>query len=460
MHRSVLTCFLLAVGVVLRIAGAFHPLWLDEIWSCTIAAKLPSPFSVLTAPAALVDNNHPLNTFWLALIGNTQPYWLYHVPSLLAGIATLVVIAVAAARRSISAVIWAVALAAVSLPLIQFADEARGYALAAFFGVLMFDIAERFLARPRITLAPAFLACCILGGLSHLLILHVYVGVAAMSVWSLWQRRRTQPPLRPFLVLHAGPICFWLAYYALFVGRLKFGGGAPRWFLFQSVCDSLAGLLGYIGPATWLFASALIAALLALMVHLARRNDPAWIFLVIGCFLSPIILVAPQWTLSPSPVPMASRYFLPLVPIVIVLFADAIARARWLALIAIPLIALNLVSSVRFIVVGPGNASRVLFTIMIADPQPHILADHPLRTEMVLDFYAQRMYGNRPIVITELRDKTSADDPEIRWLVVHAGAPTPPPGIDLGAGKPFRLYREFPAFGLSGYDFEIYRRSD
>src|SRR3954471_23230922 len=69
------------LGIIVVFAGAlrllaiFDDFWFDEIWSWEIVRQLKSPLDVLTLPQAQSDNNHPLNTLFMYLIGPNQLSW-------------------------------------------------------------------------------------------------------------------------------------------------------------------------------------------------------------------------------------------------------------------------------------------------------------------------------------------------------------------------------------------------
>ena len=87
MHRSprinwllVATVSILIIGIALRIAAAFQPLWLDEIWSLSLAESIQRPWEVFAIHHL---NNHPLNTLYLWLLGYGRSTITYRIPSLL-----------------------------------------------------------------------------------------------------------------------------------------------------------------------------------------------------------------------------------------------------------------------------------------------------------------------------------------------------------------------------------------
>ena len=57
----------LGIALALRLAMARGGLWLDEAWSVAMAHEAANPIAVITGIHH--DNNHPLNSWWLQLVG-------------------------------------------------------------------------------------------------------------------------------------------------------------------------------------------------------------------------------------------------------------------------------------------------------------------------------------------------------------------------------------------------------
>jgi hypothetical protein len=84
-----------------------------------------------------------------------------------------------------------------------------------------------------------------------------------------------------------------------------------------------------------------------------------------------------------------------------------------------------------------------------------VLSDHPLRTEMVLEFYKFFVPPVQQLVIydgTAQRPQWTHGPP--MWVIVHKNRRGEPP--DQFQGYVFE--REFPYYGLSGYSWYLYRR--
>ena len=127
-------------AAALRLPGIFTDFWLDEIWSLNIAKSVHSPADVVLSEAARIDNNHPLNTWYLYALGDVRHWWLYRLPALATGIASVIVVAHAMWRRSATEAIAAALIVALSFPLVFYSSEARGYGLAVFFALVWFPL--------------------------------------------------------------------------------------------------------------------------------------------------------------------------------------------------------------------------------------------------------------------------------------------------------------------------------
>ena len=59
---------ILLAAVAIRVWAAGSDLWLDEVWSLSLAKQLSSSFDVISSLHE--TNNHVLNTLWLAFLGD------------------------------------------------------------------------------------------------------------------------------------------------------------------------------------------------------------------------------------------------------------------------------------------------------------------------------------------------------------------------------------------------------
>lgn len=196
--------FYWALGAVVAVFGAvrfaclFNDLWLDEIWSLGLVGQIHSPAEILTR--LWHDNNHPLNSLWLYLLGPAKPDWTYRLLSWFTGTATVGLAGLigrrqfqllhpgeAGAKAQRAGLITAMLVGGCYL-LIHYSSEARGYAPAVGFGFLAIHALWRAPARPTSAWAGVYGLSCVLGLLSHLVAFQVML---AGLVWSLTQALRS-----------------------------------------------------------------------------------------------------------------------------------------------------------------------------------------------------------------------------------------------------------------------------
>ena len=123
-----------------------------------------SPLEVFTSLHH--DNNHYLYTWFLQILGTDQPWAVYRLPSVLAGIGAVFVAGLIGGRGGRAEATTGMLLVALSYLQIYYASEARGYGCAIFFALLSFWLLSRSLqaVRPLNDLAFALAAILQLGG--------------------------------------------------------------------------------------------------------------------------------------------------------------------------------------------------------------------------------------------------------------------------------------------------------
>ncbi len=203
-----------AAGFALRLWCSDGPLWVDEIWSLRNLRPIQHFWGVLWGISH--DNNHFANSLWLffALRWSDNATWL-RLPSVLAGVAAIPVMAQIAARSGPAASLGAGALTALSFFQLTYSVEARGYAAATLALMVGFAALERAIDKPlgkaRIVLAAA-------AGLG--LFCHLAVGPAVVlyGLIAFLETARRQRSLRRALV--AAIRIFWPAGLAMLPATL------------------------------------------------------------------------------------------------------------------------------------------------------------------------------------------------------------------------------------------------
>ena len=132
----IVVALLTVIGLAVRIPGLGNGLWADEIYSVVYSFRTPFPEALSVFPG---DNKHPLYALLahaaLSVFG--EGAWVVRLPSLVLGVATIPLLYALGARiTSRAEALAAAALLAFSYHHVWFSQNARGYAMLAFFAVL------------------------------------------------------------------------------------------------------------------------------------------------------------------------------------------------------------------------------------------------------------------------------------------------------------------------------------
>jgi len=453
----------LVVGLaaLVRLAATWNDLWLDEIWSLNLLATLHSPLEILTSLHH--DNNHVLNSVFLYLLRPLGSDWLYRLPALVAGTATVALGAwvarlddVPGTSAQMRALVAAVVLG-VSLPLIQYSSEARGYGMALAFGLGAIAIAVGDDVRPMSTAAPAVWVLLILAFLSHALALHVLMAVGA---WAAVHAIRRDGWLRG-----AGTLAWWLAvptaafaaFWAYFLRGITVGGG-NRPGIGPPLAKAVTVMSGLPldTPIVVSFAFALAIAGAGLWVIAQRRSD-LWVLFVVGMLVSPAVLAIVQPTDN-----YAERYFLVSMLLWLLLGAQLLAwlvarggGARIAALVALAAFGVSNGARVATLLRDGRGSYQEALRWMVAHTTGDttlIASDHDFRNRLIVEYYGPRM--SKPV-----RYVTRADAEPTQWYVWQKtpGEAPPIPRVAMPRGT-YRLVQTYPTAPLSGLTWYVYER--
>ena len=449
-------------GTVVRAIPCWSDFWLDEIWTWYDARELRSALGVFTGIHH--SNNHHLNTLLFYWIGDQREWAIYRLPSLLAGAASIALAAALAGRRGSLEALLAAALSAASFPLIHYASEARGYALAVFFALVALLALRRFLERGGAAWAALFAAATCLGFLSQLIFVFFWAGALALSALRLVRRPGPRAVrLADALRLHAAPALTLLLLYLVDLRHLTVGGGPPT-VANEIVARSVGFSLGLpVAPSLAPAYAILALGLLALgLFRLARERDDLWILFLVAIALSPATVFA---VMRPGVIEL--RYFLIGIALFLILLARLLAgalraggarRAAALAGLAV-FLAGSGVHTARFLELGRGGFQAALRTMAEQSAGPTIVvgSDQDFRNGIVLRFYARLLPPGRTLDYRE-RGRWPEAGPE--WIVVHRRARPPRPlaEISFPAAGSYRLAAEFDHAAISGFYWGLYRR--
>ena len=445
------------VGVALRVAAARGDLWFDELWTLLLTSVARSPFGVFTRLHS--DNNHYLNTLWLMLIGPGASPLLYRLLSIAAAAGTLVLVATWPSRKSRNVPFAAAILVAFSYLLVTYGSEARGYSLAIFFALASYRSIERFLESGRAVWAAVFAGAAILGILSHLTFLFPLAGTLAWVAFEMVRGRRTlrmHPLAGAFFLapIIALALLWWIDL------RLLVIGGGPDYTVAGVLRECVRSMVGAPeGPLELLGVAAIVAALIELVLMARARDGRAIFYLVL--VLGPAITL-----LVERPVYLAPRYFVVVVPFLLLLVASALGRlarlGRWGRPAVVGILLLFVVTDdvavTRLLTLGRGQYREAIASILAATPQSVVTigGDHDFRNRLVVLDQARRLGAEAAIAYVP-HERWTRDTPE--WLLRHdfSTTTTAAPLVMTTTGRRYALVAVYPYAGLSGWSWLVYR---
>lgn len=466
---------IVAAGVWLRYRSALGDLWLDEIWSLNFAATMTAWHEAFWKVAH--DNNHPLNTVYLYLIGQGREPWLYRVASIVAGGLSIAAAGWALSREGAGRMLVAMLCVAVVYPLVHFGSEARGYALMILFGFIAFGTVDRARDNP-VHRRWLFGLAVMLGAASHLAILPIafMMSIAyGLREWragrSLWDAIKItfwfSAPAAGGLAIVGGGIVYGLEHAT----AGWYGGRAttcPDEGCFIAAWDELVRFAsggfgeGLIGLHGGLFAILIIGAVLWLMM-VGQSRAYLYAALFIG---TPAIYLA----LGQPNVPYG-RYFIGLFAFAPLVLADVMSEVRgrskllhrMMGVALLVLITANIWSITQFQRIGRGDYSRAYNLIVNNSKSDPITigSDMTFRLVTVFDHLNTQSATPRTIAYTDPQN-VSKERPD--WLVTVMVEPDKMlDAICLGGTEDIRpvVYRlggVFPYWGLSGTHWGVYRQ--
>jgi hypothetical protein len=453
---------MIAIGAGLRLAGTRGDLWLDEIW--TLALIEPISWVGEIFWGINNDNNHFLNSIYLYAVGADAPVIVQRGLSVVLGTAAIAAAGLVAIRSSRAAALIAMALFAISYPMVHFGSEARGYAGLVLFALLALVCLLHELDRPQ----PAnrfFLGAAIgLGLLAHLTMAATAVVLALWTFWLAWRRTgslraaevETRTIFRPALV--------WaLAIGAVMVfGMLRHGftvGGVdpfePARFVagYGGLIRLLLGLPEQV-PDWACLAGAALAVIAAAIV---RRHDR-----MTSLYVGSVILLPAAMFVAHLPNLQFPRYYLFAGAMLLIFLAEWLARAwrrggawRAAALLAMLAFACGNAASLRSFFEGERGHYAAAVARMAEHGAFVYGSDHDFRTPLLVDFFARRQGVTAHHASLAEWCRTTP-----QWLLIEN--PTTQARADLDVTAPtcalhYRRDALFSAWGLSGWRWALYR---
>lgn len=460
------TGLILVIGLVLRLAGTRGDLWLDEIWTLELLKPVTSVGQIVWGINH--DNNHLLNSIYLYLVGLDAPVLVQRALSVALGTGAVAAAGLVVVRRGWATALIAVLLFAVAYPMVHYSSEARGYAGLVLFSLLALIFLQRELDRPGALNRHVLGAAIGLGLLSHLTMVASAVTLAAWTGWVVWQRTgrfrqaeaMTRAIFRPALV--------WTAIITagILFGALRHGftiGGSDRFEAGQFV-RGYGGLLRLLlgvpaqVPASVCLAAAATAVLLAVYFWRDRQDFRT------SLYVSGVVVLPAVMFLAHLPNLQFGRYFL-FSSALFLLFVAEILGFAWrkggllkaaAVLVLLAIVVGNAASLRKFVAGGRGHYREAVAEMGATGPFTYG-TDSEFRIPMVVDFYSSRLHvAGRNVPSPDwCRDRPD-------WMVIE-NASALRSGSELsvaaaGCALTYRLVKAFPAWGLSGSTWTLYRR--
>jgi hypothetical protein len=449
MKWSFVAIFLIAA--LLRLPGLFTELWLDEIRALSNVAAIGSAAEVFTGIHH--DSNHWLVSLWMYALGQEASFWMYRLPSFLAGVAAVLVVGWLAEVDGTNPRL-PMLMTATSFPLVFYSSEARGYALAALAGLVALLCLVRWTESGGVRWLAAYALAVSVGILSHLSFVLVLV---AAVVYSLVLVGRGRLSFGRALAVQIVPFLLLVALVVTDLRYFGIGGGTrepPGALLAQTASLALGGPVE--GRGVLLFAVLSAVVLVAELVRRVRRYWPnrrskeprpyLWVFLAATVLL-------PVWVaLAIDPPFLFPRYFLVsivFVPLLVASLASSLRRP-WPVVVLVVWLVANGYSLLQFAREGRGCYEEALRFLLEAsdDDVVTVGSDHDLRNERILRFYRGRM---------------GAEGKRLRYVKEEERVET---GVDfwIGSYEGSRcdscvLLRSYPSSTLSGARWVLYRRN-
>lgn len=452
------------LGVFLRLQGIFGDLWLDEIWSLQIADSLRHPLAVIAYP---IDNNHPLNTLWMYLLGTQAPGWLYRLPAFLCGLLLLVAIARSDDTQDRNERALRLLLVSASFLMVLYATEARGYATMLLLMFISFTSAQRLVVNMNAANLLLFQLTVPFGVLAHPSFLVYYCALLIWSTTSLLKHKPTRA-LLDFLLMHGLPVILLSWFYFSFLEPMPEGRGPLASYLqivIDAACVAAGGpeLSAYApekGLLVFTLAFGVCLLLLGEIVNLWRSRSSLWIFYLLAVFILPLTIL-----LVTQPNVIFVRYFLPSIFFGYLLFARFLSRSfqnagqrRLLAFALLGIfLLLNGMRLTRFSIYGRGDFQATLRYLSehTAGDTVTLRSDHDARTLEMLNFYWQNVGAGKKLAYTPALQNPT---PPSQWLLIHSQ------DLDLAPSQTrqvfphvYQLEKEFPFAGQSGWSWYVYR---
>src|SRR5215213_54291 len=319
---SIVTLSAAALAVSLFRVGS-QSLWLDEGFSVHFARSSLGTFPSLIRGESNMALYHLLLHFWLFL---GQSEGVIRGLSVLFAVATIPVLFVLAEHLFDHAVAWAAcALLIPNAFYVQYAQEARSYALVLFLTVAASALFVRALEHPSKGRWAAYALAIVLGTWAHFFVL--LVAVAHLASLTFLERGR-RPSAQTLLAASAG-IAIGIAPLALFISSQN--GRKADWLTAPSPTDAVRAIEALAGGRAFLLLAYLLAsaafALSASRLLRRSRTWEAWRFaFVLSWLVVPVVLA---FTVSQARPLFLDRYLIIVLPALVLAAAAGAMTPRF-----------------------------------------------------------------------------------------------------------------------------------
>ena len=451
---------ILVVAAAIRIRGALNDLWLDEIWSLNLVREISSPRAVFTGIHQ--ENNQYLNSLCLYFLGPHGNWPGYRIPSLMAGMGSVVLAWLIGRRRSVPCAFFAMLLVGFSYVMVLYSSEARGYAALVFFSFLTFYVLERHLEKPCWTTAGLLSFSEVMGFLSHLTFFYFF---CAVMVWSGWRFARSNPGFKrasaSMLAGHALPLLVFGWLYFVDIRVLVMGGGTPS-SLIKVYDDALAWTVGFPGGVPPLAVALAVVVVFGAGLWLLGRERSVLPVFFVCVMIAPVLMIVIKHHQF-----IYVRYFLISMAFALILISFLLGwlyeRGRMGKGICLLFLAAYFLANGWHMMAlfrdGRGHYGEA--ARMIAEQSKGsvvtIRCENDFRISTVLQFYIPGVMGDRTVKYYQ-NDLWPKDGPE--WVICYKESfeDPLPPGTQFTdpAGNSYELFRTFPTAPLSGLHWFVY----
>ncbi len=458
-----LTLCLTLLAFILRYRAAQCDLWLDELWSLSLVAKIHSAGEVFWAiPHA---NNHYLNSLWMYWLGQNASPLAYRMPAVLMGAASVPAAGLAMRRSGRIASAVAMVLFCVCYVMVEYGSQARGYAGLILSGLLAVACAREIIAagvgRSGMRVRWALGLCLGFGFVSQVIMPMFAVGLALWFGQVAWNDRQGRWKLvlgdlwRTFLpsALLMAPTAVCLVASA---SRFDLGMRQPfvpsmYWYAYSNLLSVEFGIY-YLSPTLCLLTT--LAVGIGLTASFRRTEHDRWFYVVFLAIVPAIFFTAGL------PNTDNMRYFLPLGIVFLLGLADLVEaafrhqeQARFAALTGLAIFTvLNSIDLREHYRTGRGDYTG-LVRAMGESGTVRYGTNQSAATKAVLDYYGRKL-NLKVEAVPEGSWCGTAD-----WLIFTQLAPVWPDvmaaGLKLQCGLALTKLN-FPAHSISSAGWSIY----